>query len=349
MPRKIKKPAGPPPDASLLGIPPEMRNTIYKLVADDIDEVSIIGRKLDQSKATLKDHAWLWDVMAKHPLSQTCRQLRQEFDPVHRHRALTTGVTRYRLELENFDVDRITTFSKVIRYSPKIIRRKLKEDVNDFNSIIRFNLTHRVVASIRNLGKSWRGLRRIFSRLQRVLGVESINRLCSCHEVNFNFRQRTMSPAQNEFTPSQDQVARAKRDLKKIWKDINEEFRRNGSMTDDSDISGDNDDNMEQERRMVPVQKILQKLESTHKDYFKPLKEARAERASKALENKMRAQLRDELKAELRAEILSELKEETQMELASQIQEGLEGWSNVPSAERVYWDRVEGEKPVTET
>ena len=335
MPRKIKKPAGPPPDASLLGIPPEMRNTIYKLVADDIDEVSIIGRKLDQSKATPKDHAWLWDVMAKHPLSQTCRQLRQEFDPVHRHRALTTGVTRYRLELENFDVDRITTFSKVIRYSPKIIRRKLKEDVNDFNSIIRFNLTHRVVASICNLGKSWRDLGWIFSRLQRVLGVENINRLCSSHEVNLNFRQRTMSPAQKEFTPSQDQVARAKRDLKKIWKDINEEFCRHRWIADDSDISDDSDDSddsMEQERRMLPVRKILQKLESTHKDFFKPLKEARAERASKALENKMRAQLREELKAELRAEILSELKEETQMELASQIQEGLEGWSNLSSA-----------------
>lgn len=304
-----------------------MRNTIYKLVADDIDEVSIIGHKLDQSKATPKDHAWLWDAMAKHPLSQTCRQLRQEFDPVHRRRALTTGVARYRLELENFDVDRITTFSKVIRYTPKIIRSKLKEDVNEFDSIIRFNLTHRVVSSIRKLRKSWRDLYRILSRLQRDLDVESIGRLCSAHEVNFNFKQRTMSPAQKKFTPTQGQVASAKRDLKKIWEDIVEDFCENWHFIVDS---------TKQYRRMEPIRLIHQKLESTHKDYFKPLKEARAERASKALENKMRAQLRDELKAELRAEILSELKEETQMELASQIQEGLEGWSNVSSAEREY-------------
>ena len=317
-----------------------MRNTIYRLVADDIDEVSIIGRRLDPSKATSTDHAWLWNAIAKHPLSQTCRQLRQEFDPVHQRRGLTTGLARYRLELQDFDVDCIITLFRVIRHMPKIIRSKLKDDVNNFDSIIRFNLSHRVVASTSKLGKRWRDLSWMFSALQSALGVESAERLYGSLEVNLNFKQRNMPPTQKESTPSQDQVARAKRDLKKIWKDINEDFRRNRWITDDGD---DSDDSMEHELRMNPLQKILQKLESTHKDYFKALEEARAERASKALENKMRAQLRDELKAELRAEIPSELKEETQMELASQIQEGLEDWSNVSRV------RVEGGKPVTES
>ncbi|GAB7335572.1 hypothetical protein MBLNU13_g07908t1 [Cladosporium sp. NU13] len=49
MPRKTKDPVtpiGPPPDASLLGIPPELRNAIYRLVANGIDEVNIIGCRL---------------------------------------------------------------------------------------------------------------------------------------------------------------------------------------------------------------------------------------------------------------------------------------------------------------
>ena len=132
MPRRIKEPAlpaGPPLDASLLGIPPELRNAIYHAVADDIDKVSIIGRRLDQSKATSRDDSWLWNAMAKHPLSQTCGQLRREFDPIHQHRAITTGVTRYRLELENFDVERISDFAGVIRFMPKVITVQLRETV----------------------------------------------------------------------------------------------------------------------------------------------------------------------------------------------------------------------------
>lgn len=99
MPRKTKKPAGPPPDASLLGIPPELRNAIYHLVADDIDEASIIGRKLKSNVA------W-WDAMAKHPLSQTCRQLRQEFDSIHRRRAMRVEIIDELIDDAKVELDR---------------------------------------------------------------------------------------------------------------------------------------------------------------------------------------------------------------------------------------------------
>lgn len=101
---------GSPPRASLECIPPELRNNIYHKVAEDIDEASIVGRKIDGldpnwTDAEAEDR--MWHAIAKHPLSQTCRKLRKEFSPIHRHYAITKGVPKYYLELENYDMDRM--------------------------------------------------------------------------------------------------------------------------------------------------------------------------------------------------------------------------------------------------
>jgi hypothetical protein len=318
MPRKIKtktkEPAGPPPDAPFLGIPPEMRNAIYRLVADEIYEVSIIGCKLDRSKATSKDHAWLWDTMAKHPLSQTCRQLRQEFDPVHQRRALTTGLTRYRLELEDFDVERISEFARTIRFMPGIIKAQLKQTVDRDDSIFRFNLSNRVCSSVRKLKRRWRGLDSIFSNLQRDLDVTEYSMRRS-YEVNLNFRDQTMSSARKKFTPTQDQVASAKREFKKFSEDISQSFLDYGTEWLSACV----------------LELLYRELNNKHNKHFRPLREAREERANTFLKNRLaselKANLREELKVELRAEIMNELKEEAGAELERQIQEGLEGWS----------------------
>jgi len=94
MPR-AKKPSPkqaiePPREASLPGLPAELRNNIYHLVAEDIDEVKIIARKIGFGSAAAEDR--FWDTVAKHPLSQTCRRLRLDFDPIHRHKSMVTGV-----------------------------------------------------------------------------------------------------------------------------------------------------------------------------------------------------------------------------------------------------------------
>lgn len=94
-----QQPVAPHPDASLLGLPAELRNNIYQMVADDVDEVSIIGRKIIFGPTDAQDR--FWGAIAKHPLSQTCRQLRQEFDSIHRHKVMTSGVLHYCLEVEN--------------------------------------------------------------------------------------------------------------------------------------------------------------------------------------------------------------------------------------------------------
>jgi len=129
-----------------------MRNAIYRLVADDINEASIIGRKLAGSSATSSTHVWLWNAMAKHPLSQTCRQIRQEFDPVHHHRAIVTGVTRYRLELEDFNVAHVDNFADLVESMPKVVQDRLRETVDRCEPIIQYNLTDQILPSIRELG-----------------------------------------------------------------------------------------------------------------------------------------------------------------------------------------------------
>jgi hypothetical protein len=205
-----------------------MRNAIYRMVADDIEEVSIIGRKLDSRKATSKDHAWLWDTMAKHPLGQTCRQLRQEFDPIHQRRALTAGVTQYRLELENFDVDRIKAFAKVIRHMPKVVQAQVKENIDGFGLIIRSNLTDNIFRSLRELRNSWRDLDVIFPKLRRALGIDSNCRTIAFHEVNLNFKNQTMSSAQKKKALTQREVAWAKKKFKGITEDASQNFWRDG-------------------------------------------------------------------------------------------------------------------------
>lgn len=328
MPRKTKKPAGPPADASLLGIPSELRNTIYHLVAHDIDEASIIGRKL-------KDNVTWWDTMAKHPLSQTCRQLRQDIDPIHKRRAITLGVAKYRLELEDYDVGAITTFARLAGNMPRAVRNQLKKAVNDYGTIIRFNLTANISASIRKLGNDWRELDSIFSKLRRALGV-SEHTIRRAHEVNLNFKNRRMSPALKKVTPTQYLVRAAEKEFKKISEDVSRNYWRFG-----------------QNGRSVNVlENLFETLEYTHQRHVRLMRENREERARKALEtqleSRLRARLREELKAELkeelkeelkielRKEIIDELTDDAKVELDRQIQEGLESWTNEAGAESTH-------------
>jgi ribosome-binding protein aMBF1 (putative translation factor) len=287
-----------------------MRNAIYRLVADDINEASIIGRKLARSSATSSTHVWLWNAMAKHPLSQTCRQIRQEFDPIHRHRAIVTGVTRYRLELENFNVARINDFADLIESMPKVVQDKLREAVGRLEPIIRYNLTDQILPSICELGVKWRDLYPTFSKLRRALDATNPYSLFDRQEVNPNFKAQAMSITQKKVAPTHDLARRAKAELKKLNQDVHKKLR---SYAKD-------------QQSVWLLSYLSEKLEVTLVDYFKSQRCAREERASKALEQRLeirlKAKLREELKAELREEIINELKGE-----AWQIQAGFEGWN----------------------
>ena len=296
-------------------------------MADDIDEASIIGRKL-------KNNVTWWDTIAKHPLSQTCRRLRQEFDPIHKRRAITLGVAKYRLELEDFDVDAIATFARLAGNMPRTVRNQLKKTVNGYGTIIRFNLTDNIFASIRKLGNDWRELDSIFSKLHRALGVSGYTRytIRRGHEVNLNFKNRKMSSALKKVTPTQVLVRAAKKEFKKISDDVSRNYWRFGQHRESVNI----------------LENLFETLECAHRRHSRLLREDREERASKALEtqleSRLRARLRDELKeelkeelkVELRAETIDELIDDAKVELDRQIQEGLESWSNGAGAQSTY-------------
>lgn len=113
-----------PPQASLTGLPPELRNIIYNLVADDIKEANIIGRKLENSSRPIaagNAQTHLWNAVAKHPLSQTCKLLRLEFDSIHQHQIISKGVDRCWLDLENFDLDRMGDLANLVRHMPTFL------------------------------------------------------------------------------------------------------------------------------------------------------------------------------------------------------------------------------------
>jgi hypothetical protein len=140
-----KKRVEPPPDASLLGIAPELRNNIYHMVAQDIEEVSILSRKIGFGAASAEDR--LWDTVAKHPLSQTCSQLRQEFDPIHRRKAITVGVTRYRLEVPNYDVYRLREFARLLKQVPSFVPQ-IRASVKVDRVLVRFQLDSNLKSSL---------------------------------------------------------------------------------------------------------------------------------------------------------------------------------------------------------
>lgn len=154
MPRTTKKKAyksknarsiEPPPPPSLLSLPPELRNNIYHLIAEEIDEASIIGRKVNKSLLSRLynesvTRSTLWEAVAKHPLSQTCSQIRKEFDPIHQYRVFTTMVPRYYLELENFDITLIPRFSAAISRMPSLLAHLRNENGQRPTPTIRFQL-----------------------------------------------------------------------------------------------------------------------------------------------------------------------------------------------------------------
>jgi hypothetical protein len=144
----VKQPVTPPPDASLLGIAPELRNTIYHMVAEDIKEVSIIARKIGFGAADAEDR--LWATVAKHPLSHTCSQLRQEFDPIHRRKTITTGVSSYRLEVANYDVHRLGDFARLLGQVPSFLPQ-IRSSVQKNHRMIRFQLDSNLEASLNKI------------------------------------------------------------------------------------------------------------------------------------------------------------------------------------------------------
>ncbi|KAM0703667.1 hypothetical protein Q7P35_009606 [Cladosporium inversicolor] len=172
-----KKAVGPPHDASLPGLPAELRNNIYHLVAKDIDEVTFIGRKIGFGPADAKDR--LWDTVAKHPLNHTCRQLRLDFDAIHRHKSMITGVAQYCLEVENYDVDRLGDFARLLEQVPSVLAF-VQSCVTTGKPLVRFRLNNNVMTFVEKVRQDLDApdrLRTPFMQLRALLLEGSISRM----------------------------------------------------------------------------------------------------------------------------------------------------------------------------
>lgn len=97
------------PQPTLLGLPAELRNEIYLLVAAGSTRPLLASRLMQLEAQTtispdnrnnVTPETLLNRAIGLHPLSQTCRQLRDEFQPVFLHESAPC----HRLIINNFDV-----------------------------------------------------------------------------------------------------------------------------------------------------------------------------------------------------------------------------------------------------
>ena len=92
-------------DSRLLGLPAELRNWIYELVATGIREVVITS---NNSTPSISD--------VQHPLSQTCRQLREEFSSYAIDAA--RDASNITVRCENFDLPSRDQIQELVRSLP---------------------------------------------------------------------------------------------------------------------------------------------------------------------------------------------------------------------------------------
>lgn len=155
---------------NLQGIPSELRNDIYGLVASDISRKPIIlGRKVAQSARNFEYggdlRAQALSAVVQHPLSMTCRQVRAEFqsgfnDDHARHQT-------YEFVVDNFDFEQLKLFDELqyAKYGDRFrlvkSRGQMARDrdlawLSKVSFTLRFQMDQDVVASVTALNKSLR-------------------------------------------------------------------------------------------------------------------------------------------------------------------------------------------------
>jgi hypothetical protein len=305
MPRSKKVPAPqviePRREASLLGLPAELRNNINRMIADDIDEVKIIGRKIGFGRADAEDR--FWDTVTKHTLSQTCRQLRQEFVPIHRHTVMTTGVPHYCLEVENYDIGRLDSFARLLEQVPSVLPH-IQASARAGRPLVHFQLNNNLMTSLKKLGldvENQGTLPALFMRLRELFReVSSIHNSVGYHNtrstwwesrgiVSINMRSQEMSVVEKRAAVTQ---ARAK-DARKFFVGICK-YRARYSRDGNSDGE---------------YMHLLARLHS-----FEHARVAR-----KLMKNKLWPELRAQLTREIRDEVEVKLRKQLKMTPNKQI------------------------------
>lgn len=129
-----------PARASLLGIPPELRNNIYKQVAA-IEGRLVVGKRIAQPRGTRSYSEHLRSAVVPHPLSMTCHQIQDEFSGL---RVAATDL-RWVLLVNNFDLLQVNWFSEAFDET---------EDGVDRSVVLRLHMDNNAVKSARDFCKT---------------------------------------------------------------------------------------------------------------------------------------------------------------------------------------------------
>ena len=153
---------------TLQGIPGELRNEIYGLVADDPTRKSIVlGRKVAQAAKQFQFDGDIRDqalsAIVQHSLELTCQQIRAEFQTGFRNNYARSQT--YEFVVDNFGFEQLELFEELqhakhgdpLRAAKS--RNQLDRDHNlvwmrDVSFELRFQMGHDVVASVSALANS---------------------------------------------------------------------------------------------------------------------------------------------------------------------------------------------------
>lgn len=324
--------SGPPPQASLTGIPPELRNSIHHLVGEEIDQVTIIGRKIhdptNHTNATIfyeeiEAGERLWSTIAKHPLSQTCRQLRQDFDPIHRHKALVTKVSEYCLELENYDIDTMDECASLISQIPPLeqhLRGTYNKHYNRSGDLcklkVNFQLNSYAPESVRKLEAS--PLHRAgYYALERL--VIPGDRLRAEVILNFRNKEQPIASFKRWLTITQSAQAETKRALRKLW---DHERAKPGSFRIYDDFTPSNNPSPYSEKYTL-LETLYDHHKDAHSKYHERLRLEREAKEESDMRHRLLNEMRDVMRASLKDELRDDLRDGLRDELVAEIEQGM--------------------------
>lgn len=311
------------------------------MVAENIDEVTFIGRKIGFGPADAKDR--LWETVAKHPLTHTCRQLRQDFDAIHRHKTMITGVAHYCLEVENYDVDRLGDFARLLEQVPSVLAF-VRSCVVTGEPLVRFRLNNNVMTFIEKVRRDLNTpdrLRTPFMQLRALLLEGSISRMphdtarfwwwTARGAVSTHMVKQNMTAIEKKAAISQPREKEARDALNAIftglstdWDDGNSDdkyalvlFRLHTSEHERL-IRNAKKEKLRPKFRAELTEEIRDEVEIKVRKQLKlPAKEKEVIRVPTSKSN-LREELKQELKKELTKEISSDVEAEIRAQFAAE-------------------------------
>jgi hypothetical protein len=314
--------ASTPPRASLHGIPPELRNNIYNRVAADLDEVSIIGRKLRRispSCTPIEAANIVWDAIARHPLTQTCRTLRKGFNPMHRYHVMVKGVPRYILELDNYDVDRMGRFADLITLAGPLLEQ-LRTKLTAEKFVIRFLLNGHVVKSVKVLSRYAQTPGRLGSSYANLKVVLPRGSDYWSWEVTLNLFNKSLSAIERATATSHEQEAY----VRHVFRDLNG-YRVYGDHWRRDRVKEGRRYQFEEGRRCRlvnsygPDKEVAGLLWDYHRKANAGFQAAKREMHRIKVQNDVREKLREELRQSVKQELQQIVREEVKDEVKDEM------------------------------